>query len=720
MDILSFQRAAFDDGDDESGNPADVNQLDLLPVQGGWQPAMILPGPVLGKGRAAHATLVEAINASGESILAVEKTFCPGLLTRTVYRAAFQAPFAYQHTRDAILACYYRRRVAAAIVSATMMPGVRVAVPLYVRHDSESNAWVLGSEFIRGRGIRPAPANAKMFRNWAARKLLGRSIESRRRDELAELVQVMNALEWVFRKSGLVGAGWQVCPRALVSTANLLRTDDGYVLVDLESGMPAVAVGRYVFDGLRLGSPPLFDDIDVKRLSRWLDSRRLELTAHLGREGYELLCEDTHHLVYHTSRWKRSEFAFLRNRSAILGRSFRRRFNRRLVDTWLRSDLIDAKAAERMRSGGRVFRHITIALGLIPGRTGRFLQRCWAHRTYRSHVRRFLDDSAYRHRVVHDAIARRMANWRDSGRGSPKLRLSRINLTFIVHFLLSGVTPASVHRWLTDSNRRREVWSTIYLFCASQRFQSAYGRHLVGELIRGWQRQGRLQTAEANMLHKQLAATDLDEYVRCMGMHLGLKILLPALAPLKFGGLAATSATGNPLYLLPIFALPAARTAITLWRMLHPSRRHIRYFEALLIGPLPIIGSLAYPVQMRASHPELSEFLLREAASRIGRMIPVYGGKDSRMEIWAIRAVNVVLETMDLMRAATRPFERLFARRPVVAQYIDEPVSIPLNRQTRLEARRIAQLAAAESPEITAAEAAWFEWNERHSHTQAA
>ena len=58
--------------------------------------------------------------------------------------------------------------------------------------------------------------------------------------------------------------------------------------------------------------------------------------------------------------------------------------------------------------------------------------------------------------------------------------------------------------------------------------------------------------------------------------------------------------------------------------MLHPARRHIRYTEALLVGLLPAVGSLAYPVQMHAKHPEL---LLRDAASRAGRWMPIYGEK---------------------------------------------------------------------------------------------
>jgi hypothetical protein len=185
------------------------------------------------------------------------------------------------------------------------------------------------------------------------------------------------------------------------------------------------------------------------------------------------------------------------------------------------------------------------------------------------------------------------------------------------------------------------------------------------------------------------------------------------LAPFKVGGIAATFATGNPLYLLPVFILPAARTVITLWRMLHPSRGHMRYAEALLIGPIPILGTLAFPVQMRSSHPELSAFLLRESAARVGRSLPIYGGKDSRVEIWAIKSVNLILESIDVLRAITKPLARLLVRQPRSMQQAEEPSTIPFSRRAGVEAYYIAKLAAAESAAISDAEIAWHEWNSR-------
>ncbi len=126
----------------------------LLRVEGTIRPTSIRPLRVLGHGRAAEARLVSVTVEGGAEVLCVEKVFHPGLLTRLIYRASFLSPFAYQYNADAIKASFYRRRAAAAIVEA-MIPEAKVAQPLYVRWDQDTQALVLASEFISGRGIIP-------------------------------------------------------------------------------------------------------------------------------------------------------------------------------------------------------------------------------------------------------------------------------------------------------------------------------------------------------------------------------------------------------------------------------------------------------------------------------------------------------------------------------------------------------------------------------------
>jgi hypothetical protein len=104
----------------------------------------------------------------------------------------------------------------------------------------------------------------------------------------------------------------------------------------------------------------------------------------------------------------------------------------------------------------------------------------------------------------------------------------------------------------------------------------------------------------------------------------------------------------------------------------------------------------------------------------VGRKLPIYGGKDSRVEIWAIKAVNLVLEAIDLLRAAASPVGRILGSRIAPMAEAEETHTLPFHRHAQVEARFIARLAAAESAEVSEAEITWAEWQGRQAERRAA
>ncbi len=163
-------------------------------------------------------------------------------------------------------------------------------------------------------------------------------------------------------------------------------------------------------------------------------------------------------------------------------------------------------------------------------------------------------------------------------------------------------------------------------------------------------------------------------------------------------------ASHNPLYLLPILVAPALRTAITLWRMLATRRPVTDFADALVVGTLPVVGSLAYPVQMYSKYRDLSCFLLRDSAARLGRWLPIYGGRDSRLEILAIKLVNLVAEAMEVGLSITSPLRRLLSRAGSTAPAPrTESAAGPWRRLADEQLRLISDAAAAPEPTDTAA-----------------
>ncbi len=665
---------------------------------------------VLGHGRAAEARLVRMTIApapcgshgqdqhdrsvDGEaSQLCVEKVFCPGLLTRLIYRIAFQAPFAYQDNADAILASFYRRRVAASIVQA-MIPEARVAQPLYVRWDQQSRAMVLASEYIRGRGITPASADPRMLRRLAAR-LLGRSekVAAAPAEEIDDLLDLMTRLESLLVECGLTGSGWQVCKRAMVSTANLLRTDNGYVVVDLESGIPSVLVPRYVWAGLRSATLPLFDDLDAEKLRHWVRENRPQLAFALAADQLERLNDDVERLISHNENWKRSEPAIGRQPWRLFTADFRQRLKARILQSWRRREIVDATHHAVLQRPVRFFTSLTFLLGLIPGPVGQRSQRLWANAEYRRQIGRYLRDAAYRRERRCRFITAKSQQWREHGRIAPDARFPSLSTAFVGNWLLSKLTPTVLHRLISDRDYRGDRVTRMFLFCVSGSFQSRLGRLMIQTRIERWREQRRLTDTEAEALHRQLDSAAVDEYVRCFGLHLGLKLLMPVVMSLKIGGAAASVASGNPAYfLLMLMLLPMLRTATTLWRMMSSGRPVADYRDALVVGILPVIGSLAYPVQMYAKFPALSLFLMRDFAGRVGCWLPIYGGKDSRTELAAIKSVNLIAEGLELWLAAN-----VFSQRGAAAATAQQddavlPMSIKIRRWDRLASEQLERL----------------------------
>jgi hypothetical protein len=594
----------------------------------------------LGHGRAAQAELVEAVMPDGQVVTCVEKVFAPGLLTRTIYRLSFQSPFAYQSNRDAILACFYRRRVAAAVLAGSDIDA-SIASPLYVRFDQSTRSWVLAAEWIDGRGITPAPADASRIRRWvSASKTPGT------RGEIDVLVETMSRLEAMFADSGLVGSGWQVAPRALVSTANLLRTGQRYTIIDLESGIPAVLVPKYLLAGVRHGSLPPFDDLDANRLRSWIEQNERLLTFRLGPEKLAQLHHDSEKLIEHSSRWKESEFALFRRPWGLFSRRRSRIYQQECFRRWQQNEVVDPTLGKALSEHPIRARLIWYA-GLLPFALGRFCSRLIGRKDYRTRVSQCLRDSTFRAAQWQELLQRRQTRWVEAERITPSSNLS--TRSFLLHFALSGVTPARLHRFITDRKNRRYVATSLLLLLFSQRYQSWFGHSRIEASIDCWTDSKRICEQEADQLRSDLSGNEVRAYTRGFGMHVALKALAPIIVPAKVGGVAAFLASGNLWFLLPMLATPLMRTAVTLTSWWTTRHEHVPHGEALAVGWLPVVGSIGFLLQMFSTRRRLSTFLIRDAASMLGRKVPVYGGADSRTEIGLIRATDLLVELMECM-----------------------------------------------------------------------
>jgi len=410
----------------------------------------------LGHGRAAKAQLVDATMPNGRVVRCVEKVFAPGLLTRVIYRLSFQSPFAYQSNRNAILACYYRRKVAAAVIDGSELVA-SIAAPLYVRFDQPTQAWVLAAQWIDGRGVKPAPANGSRIRRWFAKlrpeKFVAETssteiakLDQAEPDEIAGLVETMHQLESLLGESGLVGSGWQVAPRALVSTANLLRVGDNYTVIDLESGIPAVLVPKYILNGCFRWALPPFDDLDETKLNQWIAQNERLLTFRIGPERVADLLADAEKLISHSAAWKNSEVALFRKPWRWLTRSGVRAYQLECYRRWEQDGILDSKTA-RSLPGRPILSRLIWGAGMLPSPIGRVCSRLLGRQDDRDRLKQCLRSRSALANELNRMAARRTQRWVESGRIPPTDRLSKPS--YALNFFLSGTSMV----WLSTDGK---------------------------------------------------------------------------------------------------------------------------------------------------------------------------------------------------------------------------------------------------------------------------
>lgn len=574
---------------------------------------------VLGNGRAATAELVEAVWADGSTTRCVEKVFDPGLLTKLIYRIAFAAPFAYRSNRNAILACFYRRRVIAAWLK-RRGGAVRVATPLYVRFDRPRRAWVLAAEWIEGRGP---------------------TIKSDRSDEMGDLVAQMKQLETGLIDAGLYGSGWQISPSALVSTANLLIVDPprlkihsgeacvsvapkqgtDTVIIDLESGIPAVLVFRYLALAWKQGSIFPFDDLDENRLLRTTEAMDLDDTDDFQR--------DVNLLVSHSRAWKDTELALFRKPWRWFSSQRRSLYRQESINQWGLDRLVDEDFKSRLQRNPMLW----FCFGLVGAMPllGRGTQRLWGSLSFRSQAKQLVTDSRYRRSVLHLHRARTTDRWISESRIPRRTELSSIQ--FFAHRMMSKVMSPGRHRWFSDRGQRQLRRRKSFAMITSRSYQSKTARRLFHRMVRRWESRQWIDASAGAELRENFDRPDVGIYSRGVAKHLAIKTLSPAVSTLKVTGMAAAIAGGNLWYaIVPFLILPFCRTAVTLQSWWASRDSKTPHAQALAIGVIPTFGSLAFVLQMFNSNPAVSEFFLRDAASRIGRHLPIYGGPDSRTE----------------------------------------------------------------------------------------
>jgi hypothetical protein len=245
-------------------------------------------------------------------------------------------------------------------------------------------------------------------------------------------------------------------------------------------------------------------------------------------------------------------------------------------------------------------------------------------------------DRAITYQLVKERLSPEAAEYYRAHRGRWRLREARravgkiagglgIKLPRAVAGLLGRIDLAAA---------LRNSWA----FITSQEYRAQLGERYVRDRIEHWRERRQLSEADAERLLADLRRMrETSTYITDFGSHLGMKASFLALEVIVLGGL---SLLGVPIMILALlFAAdgPIYRTLYTLYRSAEAgARRRPLPWVALLVGLVPLLGSLAYPAQMLYSAEQnrdgVAQFIIYDTFTRIGARLPLLGGSDTRTE----------------------------------------------------------------------------------------
>ncbi len=164
-------------------------------------------------------------------------------------------------------------------------------------------------------------------------------------------------------------------------------------------------------------------------------------------------------------------------------------------------------------------------------------------------------------------------------------------------------------------------------------------RWFVKREIMLWQSRGFLDPEEKAALLTELHNDEISAYLSDFSIHIGVKPFIKAFMWGILPLMIATGAVGlGTAALIILWTGSAVRTVYTLWRIATSILRARPHYPwvALSVGIIPMLGNLAYPMeilyQSAGRGNVLGKFMACAFSARMGAGIPVWGGRDTATE----------------------------------------------------------------------------------------
>ena len=199
----------------------------------------------------------------------------------------------------------------------------------------------------------------------------------------------------------------------------------------------------------------------------------------------------------------------------------------------------------------------------------------------------------------------------------------------------SGIAAAA--RWVAGLDYLG-IGAGIGRFLTSQKYRRRLAQRLVDRCIGSWLWRGHLRVQDAEQLREQLERKESCAYLTDFGVHMAIKPFVKSVEWLLFPSLFAAGMVSETTVAIAVASGGClARTLYTLGRTIQAAvKRRKKPWVALLVGAVPVVGNLAYPLQLVYSgsdkNDRLAQFMLFDGSTAFGRKLPIWGGADTLTE----------------------------------------------------------------------------------------
>ena len=435
---------------------------------------------------------------------------------------------------------------------------------------------------------------------------------------------------------------WKSQPNVLKRLNTDLEPARGLTAVDFRAGLtllPFLPMSpgdiKLILQGIKRGSLVQFDRGDVNQLESFIKKNSADFSDLLPLLEELKTCE----LVYRNSIPDITHHLL----NLIRDKALRATIVNSTITGWSIKKIVDTDTEKRLHANKSFFLFFVL-LGFIPF-LGKILRLAFGRQDYRDHYKNMLFSFTYFQRAMFANRMEALIRWYRGERITETLaeRISSSLLLYLYHIPLS-ILPKKIHRLLSDRGFFMDTLYNTIIRPVRLYFNPVLREEWLREIVSESRDRQVLSKEDAEEILGQIHDPYIHKYLQSLAVHIamapithvistGLAILYLLNHPEIPRAEAYATAAGILAFfqVIPVSPGSFARGLYVLFLAI--KERNLKdYNLALPLSFFKYVGYISFPIQMTYSYPTLARCMAGFWATRMARVIPVFGEGGALLE----------------------------------------------------------------------------------------